>query len=205
MFASVMIFMLVGGSIAELIGRKRTLVIGQITIVIGWFMIYFSNYFQMLLLGRFVVGAGIGISQPAITIQLSEIALIKMRGILSMMGYTLMNAGAVFSLVVGAYFPLNILIIMVATPSVFFILISFLLPESPVWLMKKGYTELAKKSLLQLRGSKYKMNSELKELEDLVKTQDNTKFFDNLKELKSRRNALPFVIITTIVILVVKI
>ena len=200
-----MIFMLVGGSIAEFFGRKRTLVIGQTTIVIGWIIIYFANCFQILLLGRFVVGAGIGVSQPSTTLQLSEIALIKMRGILSMMGYTLMNAGAVFTLIMGAYFPLNSLIIMAAMPSVFFISMSFFLPESPVWLMKKGLTELAKTSLLQLRGPKYKMNCELKELEDLVKTQDNANCTDKIKELKSRSNAIPFTIITTIVMVVVRI
>ena len=66
----------IGGSIAECIGRKRTLVIGQICMLLGWIIIYSANYFSTLLLGRFVVGSGIGISLPATTLQLSEIGMI---------------------------------------------------------------------------------------------------------------------------------
>ena len=201
--ASVLCLMLIGGSIAEFIGRKRTLVIGQTIIILGWIIIYFSSHFSMLLVGRFFVGAGIGVCLPVTTLQLSEIALIKMRGVLSMMGYLFMNAGCVYSLTVGANLPLNILMIMAAIPSMFFLLISYFLPESPVWLMKKGYPERAKESLLQLRGPKYDMNHELKELENLVITQvqDNTKWIDKLKELQTRNNAIPFIIMSTIFLL----
>ena len=55
-----------------------------------------------------------------------------------MMGYLVMNIGCVFSLVIAANFSLSILILLCCAPSVAFLVISIVLPESPVWLMKKG-------------------------------------------------------------------
>ena len=83
--ASLMPFLLVGGSIAEFIGRKPTLIIGQSIIILGWISVYFANSFPLLLFGRLVGGIGCGLNLPVTTLLLSEIALINMRGILSMM------------------------------------------------------------------------------------------------------------------------
>ena len=196
-----MIFMLVGGSIAELIGRKRTLIIGQSCILVGWTTMFLAKRFPILLIGRLIIGAGIGVCLPTSTLQLSEISLIKMRGTLSMMGYLVMNAGAVNSLISAANFSIHTVMILSILPPVVFLLTCYFLPESPVWLMKKGYTEKARLSLLSLRGPDYDMNHELKEIEDLVTTQDDSGWLDKLKKLHSRENAIPFAIISVIFIL----
>ena len=196
-----MISMPIGGTLAEMIGRKRTLIIGQLCILIGWAVVYFAKQFLILLLGRFLVGFGIGTSLPVTTLHLSEISLIKMRGTLSMMGYLVMNMGCIYSFTMASQLSLKSLIIVTTIPSLLFLVFSVFLPESPVWLMKKGQIENSQKSLLALRGSRYDMNPEIKELEDLVVSQDNTKLIEKVKELKSRNNAIPFLIMTTIMML----
>ena len=195
--------MLVGGSIAELIGRKRTLITGNICILAGWIIIYFSTHFPMLMVGRSIIGIGIGICLPVTTLLMSEIALIKMRGPLSMISMLIINLAVVYSLILSATLPLNFVIVMSMVPTLIFLLTSFFLTESPTWLMKKGQAEKAKIALLNLRGSKYQLNNELKELENLVKIQDNktTSLTNRFKELKSRSNAIPLIITMTIVIL----
>ena len=60
--------LLVSGSIAELIGRKITLIIGQLFVLFGWIIIYFSNNFLMLLFGRFINGLGVGLCLPGLFI-----------------------------------------------------------------------------------------------------------------------------------------
>ena len=55
-FISTMIFSISGGSIAEWIGRKRTLIIGQICMMSGWIVLYFARNFQIALIGRFIIG-----------------------------------------------------------------------------------------------------------------------------------------------------
>ena len=96
-----MIFSITGGSIAEWIGRKRTLIIGQIFMILGWIILYFANNFPLALLGRSLTGIGVGMTLPVQTLQLSEIALVKMRGHLSMMNYFVMDISNALSLTIG--------------------------------------------------------------------------------------------------------
>ena len=57
---TVMIFLLIGGFLNELIGRKKTMLLGQTCILAGWIVVYFSKIFEVLLLGRFFNAMGIG-------------------------------------------------------------------------------------------------------------------------------------------------
>ena len=96
-----MIFSISGGSIAEWVGRKRTLIIGQIFMILGWIILYFASNFSLALLGRSLTGIGVGMTLPVQTLQLSEIALVKMRGHLSMMNYFVMDISNALSLTIG--------------------------------------------------------------------------------------------------------
>ena len=198
---STMIFSIAGGSIAEFIGRKPTLIFGQLCMVLGWAMVYFANHFPLTLAGRFVTGIGIGITLPVQTLHLSEIALIKMRGVLSMMNYLIMNIANIFILMVGDNYSLEMVIVMSAFPSIIFFAGAFFLPESPMWLVKKGHLLQAKQALLRLRGPDYDYSYEIEELEALVKSKEDTKCMEKLTELKSRRNMAPFLITTSFLML----
>ena len=199
-----MIFMPISGPVAEIIGRKPTLIIGQIFILLGWTILYFAKQFYMLLIGRFLIGVGTGICLPLTIIFNSEIALVKMRGILSMISSLTIHIGAICSLLIATTFSLEVLIILSSIPSIIFLGFSIFLPESPVWLMRKGRTESAKKALLTLRGSRYDMNLEIQELQELVDSQDDSNFFEKVKELKSRNNAIPLIIMAIFMMLQVK-
>ena len=100
-YISIMIFSISGGSIADWIGRKRTLIIGQIIMMSGWIIIYFAYNFLLALLGRALTGIGVGMMLPVQTLQLSEIALVKMRGHLSTMNYFVMDISNALSLTIG--------------------------------------------------------------------------------------------------------
>ena len=148
-----------------------------------------------------------------------------------MMNALMVNSGIIYALVLYAIFPMDKIIIMSALPSILFLLTSFFLPESPMWLMKKGKVDEAKvmnagyylyynlstwvclqkknwiyfcqKSLINLRGPKYDFNPELKELEYLVKSK-NTGVMETMKELRSRTNVIPFIIMATMIIFQVR-
>ena len=195
---AVMMLMLVGGSIAEWIGRKHALIVGQVCMMLGWIIVYFARTFGVLLLGRFITGAGIGISIPVQTLQLSEIALVRMRGMLSMLSYLVMNVGNLYSLIVAANCSINSLILSLIVPSVVFLGLSIFLPESPMWLVKKGQLGMAKQSLERLRGCDYETKEEIIELENLVQSQDESSLSEKWKALKTRNNIIPCGIMTLI-------
>ena len=71
----IMISMPISGAIADMIGRKRTLIIAQMFVLVGWIVVYFAQQFFLLLIGRFLIGLGKGISLPVTIMLNSEIAL----------------------------------------------------------------------------------------------------------------------------------
>ena len=128
-----------------------------------------------------------------------------MQGCLSMLNACVINAGIIYSLVLSATFSTYNVMLMSVLPTIFFILASIFLPESPMWLMKKGKTNETEKSLLRLRGNKYHMYYEIKELERLVQEKnDNSGFMEKLNKQKSRSYIIPFFIMTIMILLQVQ-
>lgn len=57
---SAMIFALVSGFINDYLGRKTTILIASMTFLLGSLVLGFANSIPLLLIGRFIVGVGIG-------------------------------------------------------------------------------------------------------------------------------------------------
>ena len=85
-----------------------------------------------------------------------------------------------------------------------FLVFSWFLPESPVWLMKKGYMEKARISLISVRGSNYDTCLELEEIKSLVESQEKSSLSQKLRYLKSRENIIPLLILSLIFLLQVR-
>ena len=72
-----MVSTILNSFITEPLGRKKSLIFGQLIILSGWVMLYFACSFQILLTARLVMGIGVGIVFPVTCIYLSEIALVS--------------------------------------------------------------------------------------------------------------------------------
>ena len=184
---------------AELLGPKRTILVGQSCILFGWIVVYLATNFISLLIGRFIMGLGAGLSLSSTTLQLSEIALIRYRGIFSMMNNLTVYAALIYSLVLSATVSLNMVMVLSAIPTVAFLVASFFLPESPIWLVKKGQLQKAKLSIIVLRGMEYDYMPEMKELEHLTQNQGNVTITERIRELRSRKNVVPFLIMALMI------
>ena len=204
MHISIMISLLVSGFAAEVLGPKRTILVGQSCILFGWVVVYLATNFISLLVGRFIMGLGAGLSLSSTTIQLSEIALIRYRGIFSMMNNLTVYVALIYSLVLSATVSLDMVMVLSAVPTVTFLVASFLLPESPIWLVKKGQLQKAKLSLIALRGTQYDLMPEIKEMEHLTQNVGKVAIAEKICELKSRRNVVPFLIMALMISLQVR-
>ena len=204
MHISIMISLLVSGFAAEVLGPKRTILVGQSCILFGWVVVYLATNFISLLVGRFIMGLGAGLSLSSTTIQLSEIALIRYRGIFSMMNNLTVYVALIYSLVLSATVSLDMVMVLSAVPTVTFLVASFLLPESPIWLVKKGQLQKAKLSLIALRGTQYDLMPEIKEMEHLTQNVGKVAIAERICELKSRRNVVPFLIMALMISLQVR-
>ncbi|KAL3275583.1 hypothetical protein HHI36_020338 [Cryptolaemus montrouzieri] len=162
------------GFICDLFGRKKTLLSISIPFLIGWFLIIYSESVLFLYMGRLISGMGFGASCVAAPIYISEISEKNIRGTLGSYFQLMVATGILVSYIAGSLMsPLNFTILCASLPFLFLILFSFQ-PESPVYLMKKGLTEQAKRNLIRLRGSEIDVSEELAEIEGVLKESGQT-------------------------------
>ena len=76
-----MITMMLGtlscGFLADAVGRRMTLLVSVVIILVAWVVIYLATGFPVILISRAVNGFGAGIIQPAGYLILSEISLVR--------------------------------------------------------------------------------------------------------------------------------
>ena len=92
----------------------------------------------------------------------------RLRGTIVSVNTFTPNAGYLYGLMIGTLVPINIMPWAIVVPSIVFLLLSWCMVESPVWLMKQGRSAESGAVLAWLRGSEYPIEPELKELESLV-------------------------------------
>jgi len=177
----------------EKIGRKKTLILAAVTMVAGGCINYFAASFMMLMIGQNIssFGSGIGIT-PSYSL-LSDVSIIKLRGTLGSMNTLTTNAGYLYGLALGFFVPVSYLPIFVASPSMLFMVLTWLLTESPIWLAKEGKTEEAENVLQKLRGKRYDVTPEIKEILEVVSQDQNN---NNKSSGFSKEVLKPAVLIT---------
>ena len=143
MHISFMCFILLSGIFNEYMGRKKTLFLGQMIILIGWSFIYFTKSYELLVFARFLMGIGAGLCYPTTYVYLSEIALVKYRGSVSILNTLTVNIAHIYTILLIKYFSFDEFILMAVLPGILFCIASGFLPESPIWLMKRNDAEAA--------------------------------------------------------------
>ncbi|XP_032776899.2 solute carrier family 2, facilitated glucose transporter member 1 [Daphnia magna] len=153
---------LMGGSIANRIGRKNTLLVNSSVNVIA--AIFFgtcgiAQSVEMLLIGRFIVGIGAGMSTSFMPLYMSEIstpATQNVLGLLCPVGINLgLFIGQVLSLekLLGNEDNWNVLLALTCIPALLCLAVWYYLPETPRYLfVLQQKTDLAFKELSRLRG-----------------------------------------------------
>ncbi|XP_051155563.1 facilitated trehalose transporter Tret1-like [Leptopilina boulardi] len=134
------------------IGRKYTLLLYGIPAIISWLIIIFANTYIHLYIARLIAGIGHGFVFSTTVIYLAEISEKNSRiTLFTIMRVTASTVGLIAT-TVGAFLSYEILnITCLVIPICFLIFFSFM-PESPYYLLLKGYEEEAIKCLIKLRG-----------------------------------------------------
>ena len=150
-----MIGTILGGFLTEKIGCLWSLRISLLMEMFGWVAIFWAQNFGFLIFGRILTGLGSGLSTPAAYLILTDLSLIRFRGIMATLNSFSNNFAWLIGLIVGKYCPLNLMILFYAFSPALFLILSPFLPESPLWLIKKGLEEKAAEALKQVRGEEY--------------------------------------------------
>lgn len=146
---------LLTGPVADLWGRKPTLLINAIVFIIGSFMLAQVETHSMFLLARFISGFGVGMASVIAPIYLAEVAPPHYRGRF-VCGYQLMiTLGIVAAYAVNALFAdvegWRFVFWISLAPAALQLATLLMIPESPSWLIEKRYMSQAAHAFSRLR------------------------------------------------------
>ncbi|XP_067126791.1 proton myo-inositol cotransporter-like isoform X1 [Centruroides vittatus] len=164
--AAAWIFSILAGFLTSGIGRKPVILMASFVFTGGAVMMGVSRSKYVLLGGRIVVGIGIGLASMTVPMYIGEVAPLEIRGKLITINNCFITGGQFAASLIDGFFSKDkingwrYMLGIAGIPS-FIQFFGFLyMPESPRWLISKGYYEKAISVLKQVRGSKVNIQQE---------------------------------------------
>lgn len=164
------------GIFSDRMGRKKTLVLSGILFLASAIGTAVPNEFWLFVLFRMLGGIGVGVASMASPMYIAEVTPAHIRGrmvsvnqfaivtgmlIIYFVNYFIARGGDdVWNISTGWRW----MFASGAVPSAIFLILLFLVPESPRWLIEKGFREKAHGILSKIGGSAY-ANSEARSIE----------------------------------------
>jgi AAHS family 4-hydroxybenzoate transporter-like MFS transporter len=143
------------GTLSDIIGRKKTLILGACLFTVGTLLVFFSHSAETLIPMRVFAGIGIGSAVPCAITLTSEYSPLKGRG----KYVSVMYSGFIIGIVLAGYiagFMLDrfgwrpLFLVGFFGPLVVIGILAFILPESARWLSVKYKTEKQRNALIEI-------------------------------------------------------
>ena len=166
-----------GAPLNDRLGRRYSILGSALVFGIGSLVLMFSNGYWMLVVGRIILGLGIGVASLTTPVYIAEAALPEMRGRLVTVNVLMITFGQFFAGMVDGFFDYlmpetgwRYMLGLAAVPSAV-MFVGFLgLPESPRWLANKGRYREASEVLRDLRATQEEADAELREIAESSRT-----------------------------------
>lgn len=169
--------------ISEKIGRKNTLLMFSIPMLISHVMCVLTTTPLGVLIARFLLGLGVGAVFCAIPVYIAEIAENHNRGLLGCSMGVMVSTGILFCYVVGPFIHyITLSYILMVPPILFFFMFAAIAPETPYYYVSKGKYLEAEKALAMIRDLPSGLI--LKELEAIKDTVESSRN-NNVSLMKS--------------------
>ncbi|XP_052316038.1 proton myo-inositol cotransporter-like isoform X1 [Oncorhynchus keta] len=150
---------LAGGLLNGVFGRRVCILLASFIFTAGGIVLSAAPDKEVLLVGRLIVGLGLGIASMTVPVYIAETSPPHLRGQLVTVN-TLFITGGQFtaSIIDGAFSYLRhdgwrYMLGLSMVPAVLQFVGFLFLPESPRWLIQKGLTQKARRVLSQIRGN----------------------------------------------------
>jgi SP family galactose:H+ symporter-like MFS transporter len=157
-----------GGRLADLLGRRKLLITTAIIFAAGAILCAAAQSPVVLVVGRIIVGLGIGLSSSTVPVYISEVAPADARGWQVSLFQLAITVGILLAYMVDYAFAQaqgwRWMLGLAVVPAAIFGLGMIYLPESPRWLLRNGRRENARATLSRIRGTQ-DVNAELLEIE----------------------------------------
>lgn len=206
---------LFAGVLADLLGRKRLMILSGLTFVISIPVIALAHGYGPLFFGRLLQGVSAGLVGVVVPLYLAECLSATNRGKGTAVFQWLLTLGIVAAALVGIYFSYRVAAVEKAAdaatllrfkdsawrsifwvslpPGVLFVLGSLLVTESPRWLFRRGRPDLALAALLRSRDSE-QAQMELTEMESVARVAVPSPRHATRDSLLQRKYLIPFLL-----------
>ncbi|KAF9194473.1 myo-inositol transporter [Haplosporangium sp. Z 767] len=148
---------LLAGLLSDLAGRKPVTLLSSVVFVVGAVLMTFAHHYWLLLLGRVVVGVGVGLAALVVPLYIGELAPSAYRGRLVTMNVLLITGGQLVAYLVSSALTdvkngWRWMMAISALPAFLQLFTLPFLPESPRFLVKKGDINGAESVLRRCMG-----------------------------------------------------
>ncbi|KOC68688.1 Facilitated trehalose transporter Tret1, partial [Habropoda laboriosa] len=173
---------LMSGYMMDALGRKRSLIITEIPALLGWVLIAFATNIHMIYAGRFFVGLGSGMVGAPARVYTGEVTQPHLRGMLTAFASIGVSTGVMIEYALGSVLTWNICAAISGILPLAALLLMFLFPETPSYLISRNRPEKARKALQKFRGSACNINQEMEVLINFS-TKNNIKRLTGFREI----------------------
>ncbi len=208
---------LFAGLLADWMGRRALMALSGVMFVVSIPTIALAHGYGPLVFGRLLQGVSAGLIGVVVPLYLAECLTAKDRGKGTGIFQWLLTAGLVIAALVGAYFSFRVdqvaklgdagklfafkdtawrgIFWVSLPPGLLFVIGSFMVAESPRWLLRRGKNEAAHAALLRSRTAE-QADLEVREMQDTVAAEKKqTTGSSRAKEsLLRRKYVIPFIL-----------
>ncbi|CAL0319346.1 unnamed protein product [Lupinus luteus] len=151
------------------VGRRNTMLLGGALFLIGSGINGGAENIAMLIIGRILLGLGVGFTNQAAPVYLSEIAPAKWRGAFNtgfqfFLGVGVVAAGCINYATAKHKWGWRLSLGLAIVPAGVIVIGAFLISDTPSSLVERGKKDQARKALHMVRGSKVDIEPELEEI-----------------------------------------
>lgn len=182
-------------------GRKISMTTGGLIFLIGAVLNGAAVNVEMLIIGRILLGVGIGYANQSVPVYLSEMAPPKLRGALNI-GFQMATTIGIFAANLVNYGTSKmqengwrVSLALAAAPAVIMTVGAIFLPDTPNSLIERGQKEKAREMLQKIRGTP----SVDTEFSDLVEASEASKLVEHPWKQILERKYRPQLVITCLI------
>lgn len=139
-------------------GRRPTMILGGACFLAGAVVMAAAVHVSMLVIGRVLLGIGVGLSVQCGPLFLSELAPARLRGMFNVQFQLFITIGILLGQVINYLtqhhpFGWRLSLGLAGAPALLLVAGCMLVPETPNSLVERGHTEEARRVLVKIRGT----------------------------------------------------
>ncbi|MBK2357742.1 sugar porter family MFS transporter [Francisella hispaniensis] len=171
---------LMSGYFTDRFGRKRVMIATSLIFIIGTLVACLATNIETLVLGRFMLGAAIGVASYAVPLFIAEVAPASKRGSLVLWNGAFLTGGQVIAFIVDYFLTSSgswrVMIATGLVPAIMLFVGMCFMPYSPKWLFSKGRKHQARETLAKIRESENAVFQELSAIQNNLQKSIKPKF-----------------------------